>query len=83
MTDEDRTRLLHMVEASQKAVALVSGTSLQLYGASENHTMRAAMERYISTIGEAAHHVSNELKIQHQDVPWHRLTGMRNHLIHG
>ena len=83
MTDEDRTRLLHMVDASQKAAALVSGTSLVQYTDADNHALRAAAERYIAIVGEAAHHVSGELKAQHPEVPWRKMSGMRNHLIHG
>ena len=83
MTEEDRTRLLHMVDASRKAIALVSGTSLRQYTGADNYALRAATERFIAIVGEAAQHVSEELKTQHQEIPWRRLSGMRNHLIHG
>ena len=83
MTDEDRVRLHHMLDASKKATALVSGISLAQYTAAENFVLRAATERFMEIVGEAAHHVSDELKAQHPDVPWQQIAGMRNHLIHG
>ena len=83
MTDEDRVRLHHMLDASKKEIALVSGISLAQYTAAENFVLRAATERFMEIVGEAAHHVSNELKEQHPDVPWRQIAGMRNHLIHG
>ena len=83
MTDKDKARLLHMVDASRKAVALVSGVSLEQYTATENFGLRAATERLIGIVGEAAHHVSSDLKAQHPDIPWQEIAGMRNHLIHG
>ncbi len=83
MTDEDRVRLHHMLDASKKAIALVSEISLAQYTTAENYVLRAATERFMEIVGEAAHHVSDELKEQHPDVPWQQIAGMRNHLIHG
>ena len=75
--------MLHMVDASRKAVALVSGTSLRQYTGADNYALRAATERFIAIVGEAAQQVSDELKAQHPDVLWRQIAGMRNHLIHG
>lgn len=83
MVDEDRVRLHHMLDASRKATALVSGVSLEQYTAAENFVLRAATERFLEIVGEAAHHVSDELKADHPGVPWQRIASMRNHLIHG
>lgn len=83
MTEEDRTRLRHMVDAAQKAVALTAGRSLEQYTAVDSFPLRLATERSIELIGEAAKHVSDELKAQHPQLPWRQLAGMRNHLIHG
>ncbi|MCY4435770.1 MAG: DUF86 domain-containing protein [Chloroflexi bacterium] len=83
MTDEDRVRLHHMLDASRKAVALVSGISLEQYTAAESFGLRAATERFIEITGEAAHHVSDGLKAQLPEIPWRQIADMRNHLIHG
>ena len=83
MTDEDRVRIHHMVDASRKAVALVSGIPLEQYTAAENIGLRAATERFIETIGGAALNISTELKAQHAEIPWGQIAGMRRQLIHG
>ena len=83
MTDEDRVRLLHMVDASKKAIALVSDISLEQYAAAENFVLRAATERLIGIACGAAHHVSSDLKAQHSEIPWRHIADMRNHLTYG
>ena len=83
MTEEDRTRLLHMSDAAQKAVTLVTGVTLEQYTAADNFPVRFATERLLSIVGEAAHHVSDELKAESSEIVWRQIAGMRNHLVHG
>ena len=39
--------------------------------------------RNLEIIGEAVTKLSPELKLAHNDLPWHEISGMRNRLIHG
>ena len=39
--------------------------------------------RLLEVIGEAANSVSPEVQLAHPSVPWRKLTGLRNRLIHG
>jgi uncharacterized protein with HEPN domain len=74
----DRDRLLDMSEMC----------SLLLTHASDPHALRndalvqAAAQRWIEVLGEAASHVSDELKAAHPEVPWRELAGMRIVLAH-
>ena len=43
---------------------------------------RLAIERNLEIIGEAAQHLSTELKNCYSNVPWKYIIGMRNILIH-
>jgi uncharacterized protein with HEPN domain len=43
---------------------------------------RDAVVRNIEIIGEAAKNVSDELRDRHPDVPWKRMAGMRDRVIH-
>ena len=34
-------------------------------------------------IGEAANRIPREWQLEHHEISWHRLTGMRNRMVHG
>jgi uncharacterized protein with HEPN domain len=40
-------------------------------------------KRFIESVGEAATNVSDEFKNTHADIPWRRIVGTRNVLVHG
>lgn len=42
-----------------------------------------AVFRALEVIGEAAKHVPAPVRRRHPDVPWRRMAGMRDRLIHG
>ncbi|MCP4592090.1 MAG: DUF86 domain-containing protein [bacterium] len=44
---------------------------------------RAACERFIEIVGEAASKVGDDFKSAHPDIPWRRIVGTRNILVHG
>lgn len=69
-----------MLEAAKEAIAFSQGRSRDdLFG---NRMLLHSLVRSIEIVGEAAVHVSAELKDRTPGVPWHDLTGMRNRLIH-
>jgi uncharacterized protein with HEPN domain len=37
---------------------------------------------HLQIIGEATRHLSSELKTKHTEIPWSRIIGMRNILVH-
>jgi len=38
--------------------------------------------RCLEVIGEAAGRISEDFRVQHPDIPWAKITGMRNRLTH-
>ncbi len=44
--------------------------------------LRAAVERNLGIIGEAARRISKELKQEHPEIPWRKIIAQRNVLIH-
>ena len=44
--------------------------------------LQDAAVRHLEIIGEAARHVPKELTDRYPDIPWRRITGMRNRITH-
>ncbi|HDQ03017.1 MAG TPA: DUF86 domain-containing protein [Deltaproteobacteria bacterium] len=44
---------------------------------------RNAVVRSLEIIGEASRNIPDELRQQYKDIPWKRMAGMRDKLIHG
>lgn len=76
----DADRITHMLEAISKMRALLSGVSKADFMA--NDTTKAAAERYIMIVGEAAHMVSRETRAKYPQIPWMDANDMRNVIAH-
>ncbi len=77
---DDRAYLWDMLDAAQAVREFVVGKTAHDYLA--DRMLRAAVERQIEIIGEAARRVSNELREAHPEIPWHAIIGQRNILAH-
>lgn len=76
----DAVRLRHMLDATLEAMSFASGrTRADL---DHDRMVTLALVKCIEIIGEAASHVTADTQRKHQDIPWRRITGMRNRLIH-
>lgn len=77
---DDFTRLKHIADACQEALDFIKGITRQEL---ENDRMLSlALVKELDIIGEAANHISSELKNRHPDVSWQDMIGMRNRLVH-
>ncbi len=59
----------------------VTGMDFETF--SEDEKTKSAVVMQLHVIGEAAKHVPDVLRQKYPDVPWKRLAGMRDRLIHG
>lgn len=48
-----------------------------------NETIKRAFTRSIEIIGEAVKNLPPEMYQKYPDLPWKKIAGMRDHLIHG
>lgn len=48
----------------------------------EGDMYRSAVFRELAVIGEAANHLSDQFKADHPEIPWPRIVGLRNALVH-
>ena len=80
-TEQDRTRLRHMLDAANKIIDFTQGLSADSFQADER--LQLAVVRLLEVTGEAANGISDEFKEQHPEISWVRITATRNRLIHG
>ena len=78
--DKNVQRLLHMLEGIKRLKGLLAGVAKEEF--LENIKLQDASSFNISTIGEAAAHVSEDFQSVHPEIPWHKLRGIRNRLVH-
>ncbi len=77
----DEAWLLYMLLAAREAVKLAAPLTFPEFKDDRLHQL--AILKSVEIIGEAASQISAETKTGHPDVPWARIVGMRNRLVHG
>jgi uncharacterized protein with HEPN domain len=70
-----------MLSHAREAVDLLGKTNRERL--EDNRTLQLALTRLIEIVGEAANRVSKTTQDRHPEIPWHKIVGMRNRLIHG
>lgn len=78
--DRNVQRLLHIIASIKRLRLSLANVSHEEF--IESYTMQDAASFAISMIGEAAAHVSEDFKNEHDDIPWGKMIGMRNRLVH-
>jgi len=76
---DDRERLTDILEAIDRAqrYAVQGRAAYQ-----ESELIQAWMVQQLMIIGEAASQLSGEMRARSPDVPWRRIVGLRNRLVH-
>jgi uncharacterized protein with HEPN domain len=75
-----RIYLEDMLSATEKALSFVQGLDADSF-AQKEETMFAVI-RALEIIGEAAKHIPVPVRKKHPDVPWQKIAGTRDKLIH-
>jgi len=78
---DEKIRIRHMIDAAEEALSFVSDISEGEFNKSRMLILSVIKE--IEIIGEAASKISEETRIQYNNIPWQDIVGMRNKLIHG
>ncbi|WP_071454919.1 HepT-like ribonuclease domain-containing protein [Gloeomargarita lithophora] len=77
---DDRTRILHMIDASRKAMEFV-GDSIR-EDLDRNELLQLALVKLVEIIGEAANGTSRNYRERYPEVSWSQIIAMRNRLVH-
>ncbi len=80
MSDDDRVRLQHMLDAAQEALSFGEGqTRADL---DWDRKLVLALVKDIEIIGEAAYRIAPAAQEDMSDIPWDDIVGMRHRLVH-
>lgn len=80
MTKDPRIYLVHMVECIDAIAGYVADLDKDAF--SLDGLTQDAVQRRLAIIGEAVKNLPSDLRSQHPDIPWRRIAGMRDKLIH-
>ena len=80
MQAEDKIRLQHILQEANQAIHFVKDLEYDEFS-KDPKTVRAVM-RCVEVIGEASSKLSDELRESNPQIPWRKIIGMRNRLIH-
>jgi uncharacterized protein with HEPN domain len=76
----DKARLQHIHEAILEIESYLVNTEFQDF--MENSMMRFACIKQMEILGEAANHISDEIKSGFSTIEWAQIVGMRNVFVH-
>jgi uncharacterized protein with HEPN domain len=77
----DLVRLRHVLDAAREAMAFTRGNSRADLDSDRKPCL--SLVRLLEIIGEAARGVSSVCQEAHPGIPWSKMIGMRDRLIHG
>jgi uncharacterized protein with HEPN domain len=76
----DPANLWDTLEAAEKVQRFIENKTFEDF--MHDDMLRAAVERNLEIIGEAARRTSEDLKQEHPEIPWRKIIAQRNVLIH-
>lgn len=77
---KDRKLIYKMLEHVEKIMGYVQDTDYESF--ENNKMMVEACVFNLSQIGEMANKLNAEFIIMHADIPWNKIRGLRNRIIH-
>lgn len=77
---DDRTLLQDMADTARAALIAIQGRDAS--SLAQDHVWSLGLVKSLEIIGEAAGRVSAGFRSQHGAIPWDRIIGMRNRLVH-
>jgi uncharacterized protein with HEPN domain len=80
MKRRDIDRLVDVIKAADLVASFTDGFSFERF--LSDHLVQSAVIRQLQIVGEACRQVSDQFKQTHPQVPWRRIVGMRNAIVH-
>jgi len=76
----DKVRVQHILECIEEIQASIGSQTYADF--QRDNMLRRTLERCLEIIGEAAHHISEETKMNYTDIDWINIKGLRNNITH-
>lgn len=76
----DPSYVLDLVDAFQRATSFLQGMDQESFGQDEK--TQSAVLHQILVAGEAVKRLSAKFRAEHTDIPWKKIAGMRDRVIH-
>jgi uncharacterized protein with HEPN domain len=77
---KDEALLLDMLIAARRAIEFTRASTFSSFRTDD--LVQNAVVRVLQVLGEASRHLSLEFKQGHPDIPWAKILGLRNRLVH-
>lgn len=81
MQRDDMVCVRHILDAASKAMLFARNRTREKLDTDE--MLSLSLVRLLEIIGEAANGVSMDFREKHPQIPWKKMIGLRNRLIHG
>jgi uncharacterized protein with HEPN domain len=81
MQRDDNILIRHILDAAHKALSFAENRVRQ--DLDTNEMLALSLVHLLAIIGEAANIVSDDFRKHYPHVPWRKMIGLRNRLIHG
>jgi uncharacterized protein with HEPN domain len=81
MQRDDIVYVRHVLDAARKAIIFARNRTREELDSDE--MLSLSLVRLLEIIGEAANSVSVGFQEKHTQIPWKKMIGLRNRLIHG
>ena len=80
LNERDKSYIYDMLTYSNEIIDIIKDENHA--SCLSNRVKRLAVERLIEIIGEAANHISEEVINKNDDIPWSKIIGLRNKIVH-
>jgi uncharacterized protein with HEPN domain len=81
MQRDDSVTINHILDAARKALQFVENR--QREDLDKNEMLALSLVHLLEIIGEAANLISDDYRNKYPHIPWRKMIGLRNRLIHG
>lgn len=80
MKKDDSVYLHHIIDAFALIEHYMDNVSHEEF--LRNRLLQDGVIRQLEVMGEAARNISEDLRIEHPQIPWRQMIGLRNRMIH-